>query len=924
MSNALLRRTSVRRALLMTLAGTVVAGGLVAADGLAVAAPRKTLQSVSVSLGADSSVQAIETLSVRAEDGETPTSDTASLDPAEHAERLPVRILTSYRLGDRSGTDLREIEGESGRVVVDVTVQNTTARPEQLTYDFDGVQRRHNALVATPLTVVASARLGEDSLGDVVTSDDVSPTDVTNGVVGTTGDEAGAVQWAAMLAPPRLGASTTFRLVQDTEDFEVPRFDLTVQPGLVTDTSVRRLLEAAFASDPGSTLQLESSTIELVSSVNAILAGAGGVLAQLQGALSGSAETLGQQTILELESGASLVSTSLTALAGDLDSLNSQMAAEMEKADAETVRQFEQTVASMKQLLGDPADLEDLPSVKPADCREELPRLRTTGSITEQMLAITRQLRVIESATEACRERISEGLAAAIGTADDEAGDDTVIGTLRGTQSQLDAKADALVADGRSIADRFDAGLLGGLGSVVEDVTARVALIREKTQRLGGIGGDTATRKLEELRVELDGLVTDLAAEDGLRGTMRQVNARVVDAQAALGGGNADDAVAQLADAASMVCAINRGSDAVDQAVLDEVSVSLVGQTCAGEQVAPSDYPGDVSTRVTSSLQALETVVALSDMSEGSENDRAFDALEESVLDARDQVAALLEELTADQGSSRDKVAELQAAVDALSTDDVPAWDCTEVPPLPAEGEEELEPLELLVRNFRVMECNQEGLDAAIMEYFGKGESLLRQTSDDLDHEVGNIDGARARADENVDQLVGSLIAALDDSVTSVRVQGRRSVSEQHRSLDSSQARLAGSLDERVADAVRRIDGTVSRSTRNLTASERALVADLNDVLVDLGDRSNNGTGLLGTLVKGAGDTGSAASRVLRAGRTASEFAAVRSTALEDVFLQQAQLGRSLELLGSFPAFGEDVPAGSDHLTVFAFRLGGN
>ncbi|MBD8870510.1 hypothetical protein [Nocardioides donggukensis] len=919
MSNIVVREISVRRVLPATVVLALVAALAAGVATPAAAAPEKVLQSVSVSLGADSSIGDISSTTVRAGEGQELSGETTVLDPNEHSEELPVRILSSYRLGDRVGTDLSDIEGESGRVVVDVTVQNITARPERLTYDVSGVQQEHNALVATPMTVVASARLGEDSLGSIVTSDDVRPDAVTNGVVGGGAEGTADVQWAALLAPPRLGASATFRLVQDTTDFQVPRFDVSVQPGLVTDTSVERLLEAAFADDPSSTLKLESATIELVGNVNTILTGASGVLAQIQGVLGASADQLGQKTIGELESSAALVSSSLTGLAGDLSSLNGQMAGEMSTANAETVRQFRETVSSMKKLLGDPAAFDAAPTAKPVKCTAGRSRLRTSGSISEQMVAIAAQLRSIRSATGDCRQRIKDGLAEAIGTAGDTAVDDTVIGTLRKTQSELGGQADQLVADGQDLADRFDGNLLGGLGVGMTGLQDRVSLIRERARGLGGIGGDSARRTLEAMLAMLGELEAALTAADGLQGTLRQVNDRAEAAQSALGGDDVDNATSQVTAAAETVCSIHAGADDAQKLVLDRASVLLVGRTCAEVEAAPTGFPQDVRDRISASQSALAEVVAGSDMSAGSDNARAFTELLGTVDDLQTNVSDLL----GDQQPQRDKVAALQAAVDALSTGPVPDWDCDDLPALPVEGEvNPFEPLELLVRNYRALQCNQDGLDDQILGYFTQGEALLRDTAGVLDDQADDIDDARARAELDVDDLVGTLSTALDDSITSIRTQGKKSVTTQQRTLDREQKQLAASLDRRVTKAVRQIEGTVNDANRNLVASERALLADLSDVLLDLGDRSNDGTGLLGALVKGSADTGTAADSVVRANRTASEFAGVRSTALGDVFLQQAQLARSLELLEAAPAFGLDLPEGSSHLTVFAFRLG--
>jgi hypothetical protein len=938
MSNIVFARTKVRRVLQTTLAVALV-GGVVSTTGSpAVAAPEKVLQSVAITLGSDSSIQAIASTAVRAGEGESLSTDSETLDPAEVSGELPVRVLTSYRLGDRTGTDLSEIEGEAGRVVVDVTVQNVTARPEQLTYDFNGSQQRQNALVATPMTVVASADLGEDSLGSVVTTDDVSPDDVTNGVLGRGAGQSADVQWAALLAPPRLGSSATFRLVQDTEDFRVPTFDLSVQPGLVTDPSVQQLLEAAFSEDPSSTLRLETSTIELVSNVNATLTIASSVLAQIQRELGASAEQLGQKTIADLESSAALVSSSLSGLAGDIDSLSSQMSSEMERASAETVAQFQETVGSMQELLGDPRSFDDLPTVESIECGGDLPRLRVNSSITEQMIAITSQLRTIKSATDDCKQTIKDGLNAAIGTPDDAAGAPTVIGSIRGTQEQIQTQIEGLLLAGNKLADDFDGDLLGYLTTSVGTLGGLVESIQTLAGDLNGSGGVSLKKQLEGMQTVLGSMQVQLGPDTGLAATVSEIQTAAGDAA------DSNGALAvQVEQAATAICDL-QPTDATDPtfAEYDAISALLVGEDCAGAEAAPADgVPASANAATTgTALEAITTAAA-----------SAADQVA-SFRGQVDELSGTVDKLLESDENRKGKVDELIAAIESLSDGrkpdfeigpDDPAWpnlgfkadqggaephqacaavqafDTSQIPEDPIVAPD---PLELLQLFHKKMECNQFGIEDEIRGAFEAGAGLLATTQAELEEHVTDIDDARGKANEDVDGLVDTLTGALDVSVESIRTEGKRAVTRQREQLAAEERQLSASLDQRITDAVRRIEGTVSDSNRNLIASEKALLADLDEVLLDLGTREEDGTGLLGALVKGAADTGTATDNVVRANRSTAEFAGVRSTALEDVFLQQEQLSRSLTLLESYPAFGMELPAGSSHLTVFTFQIG--
>lgn len=949
MSNIVFARARARRVLQTTLAVALV-GGVVAAGGTpAVAAPEKVLQSVGITLGSDSTISGITSTTVRAGEGEELSSDSASLDPGTVAGDLPVRVLTSYRLGDRAGTDLSDIEGESGRVVIDVTVQNVTARPESVVYNFNGAQRRQNALVATPLTVVASADLGEDALGSVVTADDVRPNDVTNGVLGRSAGKSADVQWAALLAPPRLGSSATFRLVQDTDDFRVPTFDLSVQPGLVTDPSVQALLEAAFSEDPSSTLKLETSTIELVSNVNTTLTAASAVLARIQDELGSTASTLGQKTITDLESSASLVSSSLSGLAGDIDSLSSQMSSEMERASADTVTQFGDTVGRMQELLGDPADFDDLPEVESIECGGEIPKLRTNRSITEQMMAISSQLRTIQSATEDCKAAITEGLNAAIGTPDDAAGADTVIGSIKQTQADLLVEAGLLRSAGAQLAEDFDGDLLGYLSSSVGTLGGLVDTIQDLADELNGGGGEggSVTWRLTRMQNTLTTMQGQLAADnaDGLPAMLSEIDESAEGALASNGG-----AAGQVTDIRDSVCAIQAALPAEDPArpQYDEVSATLTGVDCADRPVEGAE---PLSAKVSATQAALENIETLADNGED-----AIDTIVDQVDGLKSTVDGLLNDNGQGQRNTIDQllleIAKLSDGVEPDFGPDGPEWpnlgfmaDPTKNPNAPTQcvpvtefdmpayiADPELQPagytypdpLEQMRLFHKQMECNQIGIEDRIDDAFEAGADILEETRGSLNANVDDIDDAKTDANAKVDELVDTLSLALAESDSALRQQGRKSVATQRAQLEEEERKLATGLDQRITEAVRRIEGTVADSNRNLVAAEKALKSDLNEVLLDLGTRDEEGTGLLGALAKGAADTGTATEGVVKANATTSEFAGVRSTALADVYLQQAQLSRSLELLEAYPAFAMDLPAGSSHLTVFTFSLGGN
>ena len=262
----------------------------------------RVLQSVSVAMSPDGTLTGVDGSLVEtsgsAEDAEAQASSYA---PSDVATDLPVRVLTAWRTAEGAGTDLSDLQGYSGRVAIDLTVQNLTVEPQMLQYDVDGASRSQAALVGSPLTITASAGLGDLAPATIVTDDEDSGRNVTNGVIGRSADGT-TVQWAAMLAPPTLSSSAELSLVVDAKNFDVPEFDLSVQPGLVTDPSIGALVDSAFNPGASEELELQSRTISLIGEVNAVLARASGTISDVRSNLTSSAETLGTQTVADLQS----------------------------------------------------------------------------------------------------------------------------------------------------------------------------------------------------------------------------------------------------------------------------------------------------------------------------------------------------------------------------------------------------------------------------------------------------------------------------------------------------------------------------------------------------------------------------------------------------------------------------------------------
>ncbi|WP_164477787.1 hypothetical protein [Nocardioides pantholopis] len=916
------RRTWLARGAVIPLIAVVVGVG-VRAD----AAPEQVLQSVAVDLRSDGTITAITSDSVRKASGAETSTDEDSFDPSKVAGDLPVRVLTSYRLGDRVGTDLEEIEGESGRVIVDVTVQNTTVRPELLSYDSAGVRKQQYALVGTPLTVIASAGLGKDDLGQVVTADEAGA--LTNGVLSRASDGGTQVQWAAMLAPPRLAPSATFRLVQDTEDFQVPDLDVSVQPGLVTDSSVQNLLRSAFAEDAGSTLRMEAETIGLIGEVNTTLTGAAGVLADIQESLAATAGDLGRRAITDLESSTSALSGSLSGVASDISSLQTEISGTLDGTSSKLLGQLDGTLVRVQSLLGDPTRAKAPGKVTQRGCDVQLPGYEagTQLSVFQHILQVQARLEALKSASAQCGQVIETSLVEDLGVADDRAActaeSTSAICVLDAARNGIGDEAATLAAIKAQLANYDE--LLRDLPLSALQMAADMRALQIRTNNLAPARAndtDPATTLLDDeiaLLGELSVAVTtvrDALNAPGLRQLLADLpglSDQAATQASAIGALVDTDPLAEgdvrrLGRLAETACPLPA---AFDDPADDNLTPAQQLYVDAVRTACGSDLDGEATVTALTEAQTVLTRLATR-LDVGVDVEALYTGLD-TIADRLDEID---DELAADPtaGVKADLIEVAERARAILNPNGLNCGN--DQNPAPQQPMNRV----LCAAGLVVLDPDRPSdLETQIDEL---GASLV-ETQEDLEKTVGNVDRARTDAVGDVQRLTEALGTRMSDAGTDLLVEGERSISSSNKQLDLQVDVFGTRLDGSVSKVVGNISRTVSSANRSLGDTDKQLSRDLEAVLVDLGDPESGSGGLLGALRTNAGQTALSTRQVTAANTRASSFGNVRAEALDDIYLQQEQLTRSLEMQQEFPAFGLEVPGGSSVLTVFTFHLEG-
>jgi hypothetical protein len=932
-----LLRHSRRRTYALVGASTamVAFSGVVTLPAAGADRPSKVLQAVDVQVGTDGSVTALTSLEVRKTDGRT-SSEKSRLDPAKVAGALPVRVLTSYVHEGKTGTDLAELRGTHGRVQVTVTVQNTTVHAERLSYDVAGRREDRFALIGTPMTVTASALLAKGSFAKVVLPTRDATGAVTDGVVGHTASGDTTVQWAALLAPPRLSSTASFTLVEDASNFRMPHFDLMVQPGLVTDPSVDRLVREAFRKDGGSQLNLESNTIVLIGTVNGVLGEATQTLAQIRETLADGSSTIGSRLLSQLATSSSDLTSAAGDLSARLDGLNVGLSAALQRSHDNSIASLQRTVARLSNYLGHPDDAPIVPLPVTPGCAIKPVAAGTSTTLYGQLKNVSRQLLTLRSATQGCTDVIKASLGATLGDpANCPAGTTTAACTLVTARGQLSDVASYLAQAGSALVAQLNPTAVDKVRAELATVTTAVTEMQKASDKLGnGTGGTTA----DTLKTQLDALSASLGTlidgvqpgGTGLAASLAELNALAKQHRDAIGGtqGSASSISGQVATAAHAVCATPSALDSPDPdsvAYLDRLRALLVGTDCGTAHPSPlphpSGYPTPIADRLELEYQAWADVARLTDLSAPSPLGAAKEAhdLATALQGVRDDINALSASVGgAGGGSLKNKIVALQGQIAGLYTATTTPTACPVV-----DSGTTLPALNALATAFAVLDCNQDGLAANL-------SALLVSATPTFDHAAAVADAAanaanKARLDASaaLDQLLGTLDTSLDRAADSTVADGRVVVDAQQAALADQERTFTTDLDAATRGAIDDISRNITSSNQLLTQSTDLLKRGLEAVQLDLGTGGDRPRGLLGVVSSSASRTGESADRVGDINDQAAAFGGARGSELDDVLLQQEQLTRALELQAAYPPFALKLPPGSTSLVVFTFHVKG-
>ncbi|MEC5193288.1 MULTISPECIES: hypothetical protein [unclassified Arthrobacter] len=902
--------------------------------------PVKLLQNVRVGLSAAAGVETVEgtTISVSAAGGSS--AEDAKYDTAQVVGELPVRVSLQYRAGSKSGSDLAELQGHTGPVEINVTLENLTVKPRVIEYDAAGQTRSDTALVGAPLTIAASTKL-DGVRADHVTAGSADGATGTNGVLSSTEDGAAVVQWATILAPPRSGASTTLRLVADVENFKVPAFDVAIQPGLNTDLSADGVLNGAFSSGTGSVLELQRRTITLVSDINTVLTQAGSTITDVRRNLQVTSQTVGAKTAGELRDNSQALAATMSGLKDQLKTLGADLESATTTTQSATAAQLKQTVSAVDAMLGDTSAVPATAPINGEGCSAEVPKSEKAATVYSSVVTMASQLDAYAKVSAGCRDIVAGAIKATMGPEDPtavecaeqgsmtcslygsamsvtgallglvETGDELVAdlqpqvveGAIKNQEaSTLELErvraGFAVILDGADTPEDYKTAL-AKVDKAMKSVRASVAATRD-----AATAARDSIKGLRQQLIDIDETAQSARSELGdgslLKGSMMQQNQRLA------------DELCKMADA---------GFPAPGRLPAEEVArlrAYLTSAPCEptpeNEKPAqavklPTGFKDPLDVRLKSQAEAWDTALAATDTADQDQAiGKAFTTLEASIgdidakLDAVDDAAKALDRAaTGNAAGTKHGLETLAAALGKA---------------IESSGQ--------VGATLAKLKVQQDGLGDKIKE-------SLRDVSADTAAEVYKTVGEQVRQVAEIgDAGSDSVITAFNRSIsglksTSDEVVGDAggTVDKQRGELLEQSGALAASLSKTTQSSLASIASSTSGSTRDVGGANALLSSSLNKVMLDLGDRSVNGSGLLGSMATNAAKADTADYQLALASQNAEGYANIRSRDVAGLLLRQAQFKASLTAIDELPPFHLEVPAGATSQTLYTLKIGG-
>ncbi|WP_237234534.1 hypothetical protein [Rothia nasisuis] len=949
------------------------------------------LQNVSVDLTSSAEVSKISSTVVSFDSASGASSseeNTYSLRDA--VNELPVRVTTRYTTDSSSGNDLRDLEGYSGDVSIDITVENLTVQPQTLTYDVAGTQKSKSVLVGAPLSVAASTTLTGIKPQNIISEATVGGGS-TNGIVSTNSDGDSVLQWGKILAGPGNSSTATFTVNLKAEDLAVPEFAIAVHPGLSNDLTASGAVTSSFSNDQNSTMQLMQQTVDVVTEANEALADAASTVADVRQNLNSTSESLKSSTIQELQQSSGQLTGQLQDLQEKLANLRTNLDESAQGSQEELIAQMQQTVDSLENFLGRQGEEVPAPVIDSQTCNFNVAQPANGSTVYSNMVQLSSVFSAYSEANIDCRDQVLTVINTMLGpdnpTAEtcqgDTAGssscsifaskailDSNLVMYTQETQKQLEDLAPGTLSQVKSDYEAANAALetlqkhVEALpatnpaepspSSTTPSATPTASPAPSTSARPQPLPTEAIAQNLDDIDQNVQSSQENLAALESLfndihatakkaiaevngSGSMLQQNQELADQLCALADGTnpqsgkisaseADRLRSYLTDTPCPVAA--EAPDAATASPSSSPSPTAVNRIGGGANVvaAPEGYSAPMDQRLNNQVALWNEVLNASDTaSQDSETAQKIADLKAANSDVLTKTSDMREILGQEQEQAEE--ATPSASATGSPRPSLPAPSATaasgEVEAVKEALPELTTSFESLNTSLNALDAQQVALDEALQKII---DTLPAENADEinsiLDTQVRNISNQRSSSEQAITDLFAQQVSNLTGAADTLSHGADALVQEQGAQLNEAAQRQAEQASARTQSALERIQASHDTATQDVTSASTILTGELEKIMLDIGDTSVTGSGLLGSLQNNAGNAGNADYQLSLATQNAEKYAVMREEDMGAIRLKQAQYSASLQKLSSMPAFKLSAPSGSTVKTIYTFTIG--
>lgn len=969
------------------------------------------LQNVDIALTDAAEVSNIDStvISFNASTGQSSTENqTYTL--RDVVNQLPVRITTRYTTEETAGNDLSDLEGYTGDVSINITVENLTVQPETLTYDVAGTQKSKSTLVGAPLSVAASTTLTGVKPHKVL-SEATLGGGSTNGIISTNQNGDAVVQWGKILAGPGNSSTATFTVNLKAEDLDVPEFAVAVHPGLTNDLTAAGAVNSSFSDSQNSTMELMQQTVEVVTEANQALADAGATISKIRTSLNSSADSLKSSTIQELQQSSDKLTGQLSDLQEKLANLRTNLDESAQGSQDELINQMQQTLESLENFLGRQDEEIPAPIFDAQTCHISIAQPENGSTVYSNMVQLSSALGAYSEANIDCRDQVLGVLNTMLGPENPTA--ETCQGqaaasascSIYSSKAVLDAN---LVRYAQETSEELKGLMPGALTQVRTDYETANTALQDLQARIDALPSDTPeptedptsptetaeaapspsnsnsspskeelTQKLEEINTQIQSSDNNLVILEDILGEIHTTSTTALEelSKNTEKTGSMLDQNQQLADQLCMLANQNSSQDnklSLEQ--VNELRSYLTDTPCeasatvapeptenpqasptnettsdpnATSSLAPSDtvnspatettnslleapegYSAPMKTRLENQVELWSKVRAVTDTSsEESKTAQIIYDIRSSHQQVKDQVTTLLASLN--QTPSPDDSPSATASPESPAESESPAPVPSETPVV-TDVQAVKDAMPELTANFNSLNTSldelatqQAALNVALQEIF---DQLPSQNADEitelLNAQTRNIGSQRNESNQAITELFNQQVTNLTGTANALNTSADALIQEQGDRLTDAAQRQVEQADARTQSALERIQESHEAATQDVAAASTILTSELENIMLDIGDTTLIGSGLLGSLENNASTAGNADYQLSLATQNAEKYAIIREEDMGAIRLKQAQYTASLRKLSGLPDLNLSAPSGATVKTIYTFTIG--